>query len=228
MKALKLHLVRVSPCCRLVWLYMIQNEIPFELKDVDVFSRASDGNSSFVLADESHRRLPVLEDEDRCIVGVIPCLRHLETKFTKSRKGWTDDPQMKSKIYNVIEWAAAELHSIIGYQLVYPQFLSGTEQSDTSITKATRKVVDILESTEKKYFGHGQSKFLCGDKLTVADLYVATIILQLEWVESVDMKLWPQLNNWLKEVRQGKHWDTVHAKHREFVEALKNVPLEST
>ena len=117
--------------------------------------------------------------------------------------------------------------SIIGYHLVYPQFLSGTELSENSITMATRKVVEILESTEKKYFAHG-SKFLCGDKLTVADLYVATIILQLEWVESVDMKLWPKLNKWLKEVRKEKHWDTVHAKHREFVEALKNVPLEST
>ena len=117
--------------------------------------------------------------------------------------------------------------SIIGYQLVYPQFLSGTEQTETSISVATRKVVDILESTEKKHFGLG-SKFLCGDKLTVADLYVATIILQLEWVESVDMKLWPKLNRWLKDVRKQEHWETVHVKHKEFVEALKNVPLEST
>lgn len=101
------------------------------------------------------------------------------------------------------------------------------EQTETNISVATRKVVDILESTEKKYFGFG-SKFLCGDKLTVVDLYVATIVLQLEWVESVDMKLWPKLNKWLKEVRTQKHWDTVHAKHREFVENLKNVPLEST
>ncbi|XP_028391691.1 glutathione S-transferase theta-1-like [Dendronephthya gigantea] len=227
MKPVKLHVVRVSPCCRVVWLYLLQNEIPFELKDVDIFSRVSDGNSHIVLADEDHRRLPVLEDEDRCVVGVVACLRYLETKFTKSRKGWISDPQIKSRMYSILEWAAAELHSIIGYQLVYPQFLSGVEQTETNISAATRKVVDILESTEKKYFGHG-SKFLCGEKLTVVDLYVATIVLQLEWVESVDMKLWPKLNKWLKEVRKQKHWDTVHAKHREFVESLKNVPLEST
>lgn len=117
--------------------------------------------------------------------------------------------------------------SIIGNQLVYPQFLGGTELTESSVGAATRKVVDILELTEKKYFGCG-SKYLCGDKLTVADVYVATILLQLEWIENVDMKLWPMLNRWLKEVRKQEQWDTVHAKHREFVEALKNVPLEST
>lgn len=119
------------------------------------------------------------------------------------------------------------MFSIIGNQLVYPQFLGGAEETDSSISAATRKVVDILESTEKKYFGHG-SKFLCDDKITVADVYVATILLQLEWIDNVDMKLWPMLNRWLKEVRKQEQWDTVHAKHSEFVEALKNVPLEST
>lgn len=101
------------------------------------------------------------------------------------------------------------------------------ETAETPNDATMRKVVDILESTEKKHFGLG-TKFLCGDKLTVADLYVASILLQLEWMESVDMKLWPKLNRWLKDIQKQEHWETVHAKHREFVDALKNVPLEWT
>lgn len=233
MKPLKLHLVRVSPCCRVVWMYLLQNEIPFELVDVDVFGRISDSNSNYVLEDEDHRRLPVLEDAEQRFSGGVPCLRYLESKYTKKRKGWADDPQIKAKINTVLDWAASELHSVIGYNLVYPQFFDasrlpgGAEPTEAVITNATRKVVDELESIEKKYFSHG-SAFLCGDQLSVADLYVATILVQLEWVEAVDMKLWPKINRWLKEVRKQEHWNTVHVKHREFVEALKNVPLEVT
>ena len=117
---------------------------------------------------------------------------------------------------------------------MYPQFFDasrlpgGAEPSETAINNATRKVVEELESIEKKYFAQGSPPFLCGNTLSVADTYVATIVVQLEWVESVDMKLWSKLNLWLKEVYKQEHWDEVHVKHKEFVESLKNVPLEST
>ena len=95
------------------------------------------------------------------------------------------------------------------------------------IQQATRKVVDELEAMGKKYFSSG-APYICGDKLTIADIYVATVLVQLEWLEVIDMKLWPKLNRWLKEVRKHRHWETVHEKHKEFVDSLKNVPLEST
>ena len=117
---------------------------------------------------------------------------------------------------------------------MYPQFFDasrlpgGAEPSETVINNATRKVAEELESIEKKYFAQDSAPFLCGNALSVADTYVATIVVQLEWVESIDMKLWSKLNLWLKEVYKQEHWDEVHAKHKEFVESLKNVPLEST
>ena len=123
--------------------------------------------------------------------------------------------------------------SVIGYNFIYPQFFDasrlpgGTEPTEAMIDLATRKVVDELELLEKKHFSDGMA-YICGDKLTIADIYVATVLVQLEWVEVIDMKLWPKLNRWLKEVRKHPHWNTVHAKHYEFVESLKNVPLEST
>lgn len=236
MKPLKLHVVRVSPCCRVVWLYLLQNGISFELEDVDVFGRmAEDGNSNYVLADNDHRRLPVLELEgEQRISGGVPCLRYLETKFPKNRKGWSDDPHVNAKIHAVLDWAASELHIVIGYKFVYPQFFDeprhpgDAKSTEMAINNATRKVVEELEAIEKKYFSAQDSSFLCGDVASVADTYVATIIVQLEWVESMDMKLWSKLNRWLKEVRKQEYWDEVHGKHKEFVESLKNVPLEST
>ena len=38
LKDMKLYLVKISPCCRIVWLYCLQNKIPIEIHDVDVFS----------------------------------------------------------------------------------------------------------------------------------------------------------------------------------------------
>ncbi|XP_046842469.1 uncharacterized protein LOC124436563 [Xenia sp. Carnegie-2017] len=228
MKALKLHLVRVSPCCRVVWLYLLQNEIPFELIDVDIFARINDKSSKFELADGDHRRLPIIEDEQKSIVGIVPCLRHLDIKYPERHKGWHEDPLVKSKIYNILEWAAAELHSLIGYQLVYPQFLGTSQENDLNVKEAMKKTVGVLESMEKKYFARDSKFMICVSKPTVADFYVATVIIQLEWMESIDMKLWPSIHSWLNEIQKQEHWDTVHAKHVEFVKSLKNVPLELT
>ena len=44
------------------------------------------------------------------VVFRVPCLRYLETKYPKNRKGWSDDAKVNTKIHTVLDWAATELH----------------------------------------------------------------------------------------------------------------------
>ena len=59
-----------------------------------------------------------------------------------------------------------------------------------------------------------------GSTLTVADFYVATVILQLEWI-SFDFSLWPKTVKWLSTFKELELWKKVHEKHDGFVGELK-------
>ncbi len=37
-EAMQLHIVKVSPCSRVVWLYCLRNKIPIDVKEVDLFA----------------------------------------------------------------------------------------------------------------------------------------------------------------------------------------------
>ena len=35
---MKLYVVKVSPCCRAVWLYCLRNKLPVDIVEVDLFA----------------------------------------------------------------------------------------------------------------------------------------------------------------------------------------------
>ena len=58
-----------------------------------------------------------------------------------------------------------------------------------------------------------------GNFPTIADYYVATILMQLEWI-SFDFSLWPKITQWLDVLKRMQEWADIHEKHRELVEVL--------
>ena len=58
----------------------------------------------------------------------------------------------------------------------------------------------------------------------MADSYVATVLIQAEWV-GFSFRMWPRVATWLKRVRSQENWAQVHASHRELVTEIENAPL---
>lgn len=110
----------------------------------------------------------------------------------------------------------------MGYRIIYPQFFEKyhlpNDANDALIEKGTEELTKVLETLE--YHVLASAKYLCGDNLTIADLYVATMLVQLEWVD-FDLTLWPTVIEWIQMVKQSSHWDSVHEKHNGFVSELK-------
>lgn len=110
----------------------------------------------------------------------------------------------------------------MGYRIIYPQFFEKyhlpNEANDALVEKGTEELTKVLETLE--HHALATSKFLCGEKLTIADLYIGTILVQLEWID-FDLKLWPRVIGWLQSVKKSNFWDVVHEKHNGFVRELK-------
>lgn len=115
----------------------------------------------------------------------------------------------------------------VGHNYTYPQFL---EQYALPSDKANEIIVESglklmsrqLEILEKRYLE--KSQFLTGNRITVADSYVATILLQAEWCHT-KFTMWPHVEKWLSRVKNQVHWDTVHLSHTMYLKELERLAL---
>lgn len=217
---LRLHLVRVSPCCRMIWLYALQHKIPCELTDVNVFN--GEHREPKFVAMNPHEEVPILTDGSTTVFGGIAILRYFAQKYTDFA-GWGKTSEDRYRVHSVLDWASSKLLDVLGYKYVYPQLLEryhlpNEAATEELVDKGLSEASELLEALENYYLG--DNPFLCGSELTVADSYVATILCQAEWVD-FDFKLWPRLWEWLTRVKGQEHWREVHSTHDEFLQKLK-------
>lgn len=219
---MKLFLVRISPCCRAVWLYCIQNNIQIEFKDVDVFSGEHKTEEFRKL--NPNCEVPVLVDGDVVIYEPCAILLYLAEKYT-DYKDFGEGIKQQMMVKSMLSWASTELHQVLGYRVVYPNFMETYQLpgdgTDALIEKGTKEMTRLLEMIENTFLG--RSKYLTGASPTIADYYVATILVQLEWL-NFDFQLWPKITAWMKSFKESEHWKLVHEKHEGFVTELQKQP----
>nr|XP_022343057.1 glutathione S-transferase theta-1-like [Crassostrea virginica] len=221
---MELYLVRISPACRAVWLYVIQNEIPHLLIDVD-FSKGPKQLPP-VFRNQPHQEVPLLMDGEIIVFEAQAILRYLSMKYTASA-GFGLSLQTQMLCESVISWSFGELLRSVGYLYVFPQFLEGYSFSPESanevvVEKGLRQVTTHLEILENNYLE--KSRYLTGSKVTVADTCAASVLVLLEWT-GFSFKMWPKVDSWLTRVKQQMFWDEVHTTHNDFVAELERANL---
>ncbi|KAL5021709.1 hypothetical protein ScPMuIL_000864 [Solemya velum] len=179
--------------------------------------------------DVPHREVPILIDGDVTVFDGQPILRYLGQNYTgHAGFGMTSQKQMMCD--SIISWANAELHRAVGYSYIYPQFLekySLTPESanEALIESGLRQLSRHLEILETRYLE--KNKYLTGDRISVADSFVASIVVLLEWT-GFKFTIWPKVAKWLERTKHQEYWDTVHVTHTDFIKELKraNVILD--
>lgn len=224
---LKLYLVRISPCCRVVWFYLLQHKIPCEFTDVDVFH--GEHREPKYIAMNPHEEVPILADGKTTVFGGLAILRYLSQKYTNFA-GWGKAPKDRYRVQSVMDWASSKLLNVLGYKFVYPQLLeryhlSTDTDTEELVDKGLAQTSELLETLENFYLQ--DHPFLCGSELTVADSYVATILCQAELVD-LDFILWPRLSAWMMKVKGQEHWGEVHSAHADFLQKVKKFNVSST
>ncbi|XP_077993314.1 glutathione S-transferase theta-1-like [Glandiceps talaboti] len=223
---LTLYCVRVSPPCRAVWLYMLQHKIPHTLVDVD-FSESSKAKIPETIKRNCHQEVPILTDGEIIVFEGPVILRYLANKYTNFA-GYGVVMADRMFVESVICWASNHLHRVIGYQVVYPQFfdkyrLLSQSATDAMIEAGTQQLIQYLDILENKYLT--KHKYMCGSTVTVADYYVATILMLLDWMH-FSLRIWPRLSDWLGKITKEGHWKDVHAAHNDFLQEINKCCLD--
>ncbi|XP_071957681.1 glutathione S-transferase theta-1-like [Antedon mediterranea] len=215
---INVYVVRLSPPCRAVWIYLAQNKIPYNLIDVDY----KQGNRE--LAERNpHESVPTIVDGDIVVFEGQAILRYLSSRYT-NYASYGSTLSQRMQVESIIAWASSELHRIVGYRCAYPQSLkkySLTSRAATEVLvkSGTEQLITNLEMLEKLYLK--DNVYLCGGQVTMADIVVATTLIQAEWV-GFSFRMWPKVFKWLKLIEQVvEFWEDVHKTHTDYVNELK-------
>mmetsp|Transcript_6739 Transcript_6739/g.8998 ORF Transcript_6739/g.8998 Transcript_6739/m.8998 type:complete len:532 (+) Transcript_6739:43-1638(+) len=229
---MKLFLVACSAAGRAVWLYLHECEALFvvdKLNPEELLSKLEDFSPKRPIG----INLPVLHDSGFYLYGCTSILKYLGEKFGKF---YPSDRTERAKIDMYFEWHLQHLHrtTALVLELTTPsspglfrnyiaeseEALSGGEMTEKRTTDielvaaAIKEYISMLIVLERVFLAN--SEFLCGNSLTIADLYAASELSFHEIID-VNFKEFPKVATWYERVTSSlKSWGAVNADFEDF------------
>jgi glutathione S-transferase len=223
---MKIHYHPVSTTSRPVVLFALENNLPVELKVVDLMTGEhvkppfSDMNPN--------QLVPVLEDGDFRLTESSTILKYLAESFDSPL--YPKDLKKRAKVNEAMDWLNTQLNRDFAYGLVYPQIFPGhkrpsDEHQQGTLTWAKERAKKWFTVLDKHILGSGQS-FMAGNEITIADYYAAGFVTLGEAIR-VDYKQFPNVNRWLEQMKkQLKTWNKVHEIFYGFAQSMKDKPFQ--
>jgi glutathione S-transferase len=196
---LELYAGKLSPPSRAVWLYILQNNLPIDVHEIDILKGETKTDEFTKL--NPHQAVPVLKDRDVVVRESQAIIRYLAHRYTNfAGLGASTSPknpnwEETSKIDATVCWLHTTFYPDVFDNFVKPSILpalpEGVKEAVIEIgEKNTKKHLDTLE---KVYF-EGKD-FLCGGQPTVADIFGGVFMSVLELKKDFDLSAWPKVIN---------------------------------
>ena len=137
------------------------------LKVTEVDSEAKD-----VKAKNPLGKYPLLETKDGCLAGVVAIVKYM-ARVSKKLLG--DTPQAQAKVDQWINWTSTTLAPLVGQ---VSRGIFGRE--DAQILNAHWKECSTELKKQQAFLNTSldKSKYLVGDQMTLADVFVATVLIE--------------------------------------------------
>jgi len=185
----------VSPFVRKVAAVAIEKDVPFEVEPVNVFDPPQ-----WFRDISPMKRIPVLRDRsiaEEGPEGTIPdssaICAMIEAKHP-SPALYPGEPHARGRAVWIEEYADTALAPAGGLGIFRPIFFAVSKGEEPDVAKARATwakdmppVFDYLESAL------GGQEFFAGDALSIADISVTTILMQVALVAHVPLDKWPGL-----------------------------------
>jgi glutathione S-transferase len=120
-----------------------------------------------------------------------------------------------------MDWFNTGFYRDFGYGLVYPQILpdyryDGAQAEVLRRAEArSRRWLEILDT-----LWLGRSAFLCGEAVTIADLFGAAYVSIGDWI-GYDLSPYPNVVRWLAAMRARPSWTASHEAWNGLVANLR-------
>jgi glutathione S-transferase len=174
-----------------------------------------------------NRLVPVLEEGTFRLTESSAILKYLAERFESP--AYPKELRQRAHVNEVMDWINTQVCRDFAYGLVYPQIFplhkrpSDEEQKGT-LAWAKERAKGWMKVLDENILGP-KNKYLCGDKLTIADYFGSAFVSLGEFIRC-DFKAYPNVNRWYDNMKSLKSWPKVHDVFYGFAGSMKDVKFE--
>lgn len=223
---MKLYYHPASTTCRPIMLLAAAEKIDLDYQLVDLFS--GENYQPAFTSVNPNQAVPLLVDGDFQLAESSAILKYLAEK--SKAPSYPTDPRARARVNERMDWFNTGLYRDLGYGLIYPQVLDSYRKGDEQAHRqhlawSRAKAKHWLEILDRHHLG-GNSRFVCGDTPTLADLMGACYV-NLGEVIRLDYSAYPNIMRWLDEMKALPYWNSTHEVfYSHFVGAFKDQTFE--
>jgi glutathione S-transferase len=220
---MKLHMHPVSSTSRPVMLLIAVADIPVESVLVDLM-KGEHHNPAFVKLNPS-REVPVLEDGDFVMAESSAIMKYLADKVNSPL--YPKDLKQRARINERMDWFNTKFYRDWAYNMIYPQLFPHHKRATDEHTAATiewGKTRSAAALTQLEQDILGDNKFVCGDTMTIADLFGAQFVCLGDIVRT-DFDKYAKTKGWIGRMKALPAWKKVNEVAEGFAASLADKPL---
>lgn len=219
--ALMIYGSTISPFVRKVRVVLAEKGLEYKVDPINPFAPPPE-----FLAISPLKRIPAFRDTDlpepnHLSDSSVIC-DYLEHKFPTPAL-YPSDPYQRARALWYEEYADSILAQTVGpglfFERIVKRIMKG--QPDESVCQATltQKLPPLFDYLEKEI---GDKKFFAGDAFSIADIAVATMIVNFEHAgEAIDAARWPKLAAFIKRVHERPSFKTCIEEERPFIQRVR-------
>ncbi len=185
----------ISPFVRKVAAVCIEKDVPFEIEPVNVFDPPK-----WFTDISPMKRIPVLRDRSIATEGVEGTIADSSAICAMIEKKhpapalYPDDPHAYGKAIFIEEYADTSLAATGGLGIFRPIFFAINQGKEPDVEKArttwNEQMPAILSYLDTSL---GDGEFYAGDTLSIADISVACVLMQISLVAETPLDAYPAL-----------------------------------
>jgi glutathione S-transferase len=223
---MKLYMHPVSNASRPVRLFIAENKIDVEEQIVDLMTGEHYKEPYASL--NPNRLVPLLEDGDLRLSESSAILKYLASKYDLPT--YPKDLQKRAKVDEMMDWFNTQFYRDYGYGLTYPQIFAhhkrpSDEMQAGTIAWGKERAAGWFKVLNDYWLGP-QKQYLCGDQITIADYFGASLATLGEVIRC-DFSAYPNVERWLNNMRKLSSWKNVNEAMAGFSNAVKDQPFKA-
>jgi glutathione S-transferase len=222
---MKLYCHPASTTSRPIMLFAAENDIPLEIKVVDLFT--GEHMQAPFAAINPNRLVPVLEDDAFVLTESSAILKYVADKAGSAL--YPKDLKARARVNERMDWINTQICRDLAYGFVYPQIFPhhkrrSSEAHDATLEWGKERAERWLRVLEDHVLR--ADPYLCGPAMTIADYYGASFMGLCE-VTGSDLSAYPNVKAWLGRMKQLKTWKKINEAIDGFAASLKGNPMRS-
>jgi glutathione S-transferase len=221
---MKLYILAVSNTSRPVRVMIGEHNLPVEEVALDFY--AGEHAKEPYLSLNPNALVPTLVDDGFVLTESSAIMKYLADKYDLPvyPKGLKE----RAKVNELMDWFNTGFYRDYGYNVVYPQIYPHHKRPDDEVQKGTiawgkNQTQKWLKVLNDHWLGKGR-KYLCGDKLTIADIFGAALLTSGHVIRN-EFKDYPNVDRWLREVMKLPTWKKADEAIEGFRHAVKDQPF---